>query len=655
MFYIFMFFLSLGGIAYLWWVRRKELGSHPGILKEAIHGSVGLIIYGVLGLVAFLSLLFTSVVIPNGNEIAVLDRVYFCTSIKDGRNVAIEGECGRQARIIMPGFKASLFIRVLNHVSFVDMVDVPDGRYAILVAKDGVKLDEGQVAAKPWPLGVNTFRNEDGKEVTGDMLDATFFLTDGRGRKGQQTTVLTPGRYPINPFLWDLDSNANLRRTSIPPGHVGYVRSAIDERTIPAFFSHSGEPVDCNVPPVERDIGQLKAVLVSVGCRGVWNKPLPTGEYYLNKHVYDVTPLDTRMQNWTYRGGYTSRVIDLTVGEDGSIHQQETKSEVPVDEKAAGEAIAVKVEGWTVHQELRLQARVRPEDAPLVGAAVGNLEQVEDRIITPQVRSAIRNVGGSRIMVKNTAAYEDALSEMDSFKARLILLKDASTDVGLSPEQRQSELAQVERHIANFQLPDPNREIVRPTRVLDFQNERATLERIVAEEIRKLGSEAGIEVVGVTFGNADIPPELLVARKIEQLSGQLRMAYTQMRAAHVQRQATEAAKARADQQKALVEAQIGVERSQLGIQQKQNEGTAERRFMEEQAKGQEAQAVVLGKDRVAMLRALEMLLGKPEILTALKLPTTMVVGSNGLEGLGAVLGGTQLFGGVPKEEVSVKK
>jgi hypothetical protein len=73
-------------------------------------------------------------------------------------------------------------------------------------------------------------------------------------------------------------------------------------------------------------------------------------------------------------------------------------------------------------------------------------------------------------------------------------------------------------------------------------------------------------------------------------------------------------------------------------------GRAERQFLEEIAKGQLAQANVLGQDRVAMLQALEKVLGSLERQPSLVelmgklVPNTVVTGS-GLEGAAAILGG----------------
>ena len=41
------------------------------------------------------------------------------------------------------------------------------------------------------------------------------------------------------------------------------------------------------------------------------------GAYYLNRHAYDVTLVDTRVQTWEYRGGYRRRIIDLSIDQAG--------------------------------------------------------------------------------------------------------------------------------------------------------------------------------------------------------------------------------------------------------------------------------------------------------------------------------------------------
>ena len=657
--WVILFLAAIVSLLVFWRLRRNAYHATEGRAKELILHGWAWLVYPILGFIALLSVFQTSTLNPGGSQYAQFERTYFCRSIADGRNVALPDECGRQAAIAMPGFQVSFMVNVLNTITYHEMLDVSDGQYVTLSARDGLKLDEGQVAAKPWPLGLTTFTNAKGKEVTGNMLDAAFFLSDGMGRKGPQATILPPGRYTPNTFLWEIGKDlqvagtdgkmvqVSLLRHTIKPGFVGVIKSAIDSDVVPSFMMKAGDAVVCGAHMAqEQSLDQIKAVLVPAACRGVWKETLHPGDYFINERVYQITEVDTRVQNWTFEGGYTRRSIDLSVEDDGSIKQVPATAEIPKPPNAAGPSIAVKVEGWTVHQDVRLQARALPEYAALVVAAVGGLKEVEDRIIVPQVFSVLRDIGGSRITVSNTVAYDEVKSELAALNARLGLLKDSNTDIGLSPEQRASEIALLEKQIAGLHLPDPNEKITRPTRVLDFQNEREALQALVAREIQKIGRGAGIEIVNVTFGNADIPAELLVSRKMEQLAGQLRNANLQMRTAWVLRQATEAAKARSSQQSSLVTAQIKVETSKLGIESRTNDGRAEQAYLEALAQGQSAQANVLGPDRVLMFNIVDALLKHPEAINALHLPSTLTIGQGGgLDGLATILGGTKLFGG----------
>jgi regulator of protease activity HflC (stomatin/prohibitin superfamily) len=151
---------------------------------------------------------------------------------------------------------------------------------------------------------------------------------------------------------------------------------------------------------------------------------------------------------------------------------------------------------------------------------------------------------------------------------------------------------------------------------------------------------------GFRLGESAIPPELLLARQREQLAEQLKRAFVQEQAAQEQRQKTEQARAAAEQQNTLVTAQINLQKSQLFVNQRDNDGAAEQKYLERVAAGQKSQTEVLRQERVAMLKALEMILEKPQVLQALasvKLPGTMVVGSSSgfnLDSVAAILKGS---------------
>jgi hypothetical protein len=156
-----------------------------------------------------------------------------------------------------------------------------------------------------------------------------------------------------------------------------------------------------------------------------------------------------------------------------------------------------------------------------------------------------------------------------------------------------------------------------------------------------------VEIKQVRLGESAIPPELLVARRRQQLAGQLTATYEQEQKTQLQRQATEQARATADQQKDLVTAQISVQVAKQNLEKRTIDGNAERQFLEALAAGQSAQAKVLGEDKVAMLTALDKVLAtlreKPELVQLMSklVPNTYVSGGGGLDGAAAIL--TQAF------------
>lgn len=534
---------------------------------------------GLAALVALFLFASTSYVVVGPNQAGHLKRIYGGADLPTGKIIAVNGEKGPQADILGPGFHFIPFVNVLHQVEQFDVVTVPNGSYGRLVANDGMATPTGTFMAPAIP--------DDRIEK---MLDGRTFLTSG-GFRGAQETVLKPGIYRLNRYLFDVEINNRTVASVVPAGFVGVIKSNVAAPGVACREekAQTADSSDAIVVPV-----------VPSGCVGIWRTVLLPGAYYLNHQAYEMTQVDTRVQTWEYRGGFRKRIIDLAIDDQGRIRQVERFVEQPTPKEAADQAIFVKIEGWDIPVELRVVVQVPPENAPLVVGGVGGLEQIEDRILTPTIRSIVRNVAGSsiRVPVRNAAG----------------------------------ELA------GQFQT--------RPTRVLDLIDNRDALESTIEQQIRVEGRKAGIEIKEVRMGEPSIPPELLVSRLREQLAEQLSRAYTRETEAQKVRLDTEAARARADQQREFVAAQIGVQVAEQRQKERQLLGQAERGYLEELAKGQNAQANVLGQDRVAYLQALEKVLAtlekKPELvnLVGKLVPNTVVTsGGDGLAGAAALLSG----------------
>lgn len=548
-------------------------------LGESAWVKVGQGLVIILGLWSIAS---TSYVNVGDQEVLLLKKHYGFSSLDGEHIIATNGEKGPQAQYMTPGWHPSFLINVLYDTERVPVVHVEKDEYGFLTALDGAPLRPDQYLADQFV---------DGHEV--DMLDAEYFLKHG-GQRGPQSSVLPPGNWRINTFLWRVD---RAKATDIPIGFVGVVKSNFmgaagfgnlkaskpdncSQKTVSTNVQ--GQATTTDKIDVAADPGKLTATLVPLGCIGVWDKALDPGRYYINDHAYSITQISTRVQTWEFKGGYKKRNIDLTLDQQGTLKQTEWSVDVPVPPGAADKAVIPRIEGWEVPQELRVLAQVTPENAPFVVASVGGLAEIENNVMVPTIRSIVRNVLGAK-----------------------------------------------DRH------------------VMDLADNRSAMEHLVEDSIRPEGLRAGIVIKEVKFGDPALPPELLVSRLRQQLAGQLQDTYRQEKLAQETRITTEQARATADQQKDLVKAQIGVQTAEQDAQAAIKRGAGARGELEQIAAGQAAQAKVLGEDRVLVITLAQEMMKtikeKPELVSLvgrLVPQTSVTVGSGGdsLGGAAAIFG-----------------
>jgi len=325
----------------------------------------------ILMVLAVLGIVTRSFVIIDSDAAGHLKRVYLASDLPSGSIIAQKGEKGPQANILGPGFHFILFGKVLYQIEELPVIEIKEGNLGFVSAKDGLPLADKQYIADAWPQ--SKFK---------EMLDANYFLTEGRGQKGPQLTVLRPGKYRLNHYLYTVSQH---RAVDVPTGKVAVVRSNVTEK------EDCPDPLDISKGASGSNVS---TPIVPQGCTGVWDKPLSPGRYYLNPKAYIPTIIPTRVQTWAYKGGYEQRQINLRVEENGTIKQIETSRRVEVPNTAADKAINVRVEGWTFPVELRVVAQVYPKDAPRVVASIGTIKDVEDRIVTPAIRDILRTIGG---------------------------------------------------------------------------------------------------------------------------------------------------------------------------------------------------------------------------------------------------------------------
>ncbi|MEM7562233.1 MAG: SPFH domain-containing protein [Pseudomonadota bacterium] len=183
-------------------------------------------------------------------------------------------------------------------------------------------------------------------------------------------------------------------------------------------------------------------------------------------------------------------------------------------------------------------------------------------------------------------------------------------------------------------------------KVLDLVEKREEIVAAVERAVVPEGLKAGITIQEVRMGEPAIPPELLVATLREQLANQLQATYKKEQDAQRERIKVERERATADQQKELVAAEIRKKAAEFTKEQLRLLGEGEKLKLLEIAKGQEAQALVLGKDAALQLAALEKALeAAKENDRIVKVPTVQVLGAEAgsFEGAAAILGSSNII------------
>jgi len=551
--------------------------------------------WGISAVVFFFCFFQTSFVIVGDMEVGHLKRIYWGDEMQPGRIIAMPWEKGPQARVLTAGFHFLPLIRVTHDLEMLDVVNVPEGKYGFLVAKDGKSMPDGQYIADAW-------------KTSDEMINALIFMgyvtnndeyKGPRGTKGPQLTVIKPGTYRINRYLFDIGGSS---ATDIPIGHVGVIKSNVGQK-------YTGDPI----LPAGVKQTNLSVPIVPKGMRGVWDTVLEPDRYYLNTKAYDVTIIPTQVQAWKYIGGYKRRFIDLKLDEQGKIEQTERTEEIPFDPNVSADyAVLLRVENWDVFQDLRVQVQVTPKNAPFVVAAAGGLKQIEDKIFTPTLRSVLRNE-----VAKNV---EDTREVWDEKEKKMV-----------------------------------TETFMRPRKVLDLLYKREATEKSVEDKLIPEGQKVGLRIMEVRLGDPVVPPELLIPGKRKQLAESLIATYKQEKTAQDERIKTQQAWAEAEQQPRLVKSQIGITVAENNAKARAQQGSGEEKYMKALARGQEAQANVLGKAAALELAVIEKVLAAAERNPDLvKYPNTLVIsggdGMGTLEGAAAILGKNNLTMGLQKSK-----
>jgi uncharacterized membrane protein YqiK len=366
--------------------------------------------------------------LPSGRIVA---RQVDCDSFQDARAfLQNAGERGPQMAVIPPG--TYRINSLLFTISMAEAVAITPGKIGVVEARDGKPLAGGRVIARQ--VECNSFQ------------DAQAFMTGG-GERGPQMSVIAPGTYRINPFLFFVQQ---VDAVDIPENKVGVVTtregSPLSEGEIagPTVAGHSmfQNPqafVDNNgskglqeqvllagryfinprfatieiVAMVDVPIAHVGVViayvgkegkdvtgdtfrhgnLVSRGEKGVWVEPLDPGKYPINPYTHKVSNVPTAnvVLNWA-TGKTEAHKLDANLS-----------------------TICVRsADGFKFNLDVSQIIHIPRNDAPKVIARFGDMSALVTQVLEPTIGNYFRNAAqGSDIIdfLKNRSVRQGEARE----------------------------------------------------------------------------------------------------------------------------------------------------------------------------------------------------------------------------------------------------
>jgi len=601
-------------------------------------------------LLAFVAiiLVWKSIVIVGGTEVAVVERKYFGAMMPQGRVVAQSNEVGIQARTLGPGLHFLIpFIYVPKKYPFTAIAETEVG---VVESIDGDPVPPGKIFAKVVE-GHNAFQ------------DGEKFLANG-GEKGPQIQILPPGTYRINPVLFKL---RKMPVTVIDKGKIGLV-TAMDGGGIPpgrllakkveghsnfengqAFLDNGGQKgpqiqillpgtyrINLDLFKVEiqsasivpaKKIGLITALdgeplpeseyvakpvpghndfqdapkfLASGGQRGPQFDVLKPGTYYINPMMFKVDPDDVVVVE---RGQVA--VVVSNVGDEPPQVKKAVEETARLEADDQGSAAVQK----------KIESRLGPG--------------IERYVVPKGFRGIQQEVAGPGFYYLNRLAYmfyivdtTNITIDWDETKqTRFDPLKVISRDgfqinvsvkvvIRVRPDQAPYMVAKIGSienlilHVIHPMIDSSFRNQASSTSAMNFMQDRQDEQRKAEERARLELERYHVECVSVLICQITLPQDLMDTQTKKIIAEQQRAMYAAQQEAEQTRIATEKTRSEADQQKNLVEAEIGVkiaeQNKQKAIRFAEGESESIRLKAEGEAKGIRAKGEAEGAKILAI-------------------------------------------------------
>ncbi|MDR1534437.1 MAG: hypothetical protein LBU64_04985 [Planctomycetota bacterium] len=274
-------------------------------------------------------------------------------------------------------------------------IEPDNDQIAILIRKTGTNLGPGEIiAGRPGQKGIQPIPLPEGRHFYNpydwdwEFTDVTIIpagslgvitrlygdeappgaIIAPPGCRGIAEDILRPGKYRINPYAEKVDV---FEAITIRPGHVGVVALLSGRDSL-----YGGLAAD-----------QENVFVVAEGVKGVQEKSLGPGTYFLNPYIFAVTEVNLQSQRFELQGD--DAISFLTQ------------------------------DGFTVVVEGTLEFAVTREKAPQLTHQVGDMDDMLKKIILPKARGFSR-IEGSKHPAIDFIVGETRQGFQDSLEKHLI-------------------------------------------------------------------------------------------------------------------------------------------------------------------------------------------------------------------------------------------
>ncbi|NLF94451.1 MAG: hypothetical protein GX564_11255 [Oligosphaeraceae bacterium] len=374
---------------------------------------------------------------------------------------------------------------VLYEVDILPAINIPIGKVGVVTSKIGRALPEGAIIA-PDQESQGVWRN-----------------------------VLGPGLYRLNPMGYKVDI---VDAINIPIGYVGVITSQTGAAAAPGAFA-------------------------SIGEKGVLKDILQPGLYYLNPRAYQVNVIEIGMNQVSMTGKQGSVIeVKKQIETTSDALQAISANTLNIQQKARqnyfqrsdmvsqgatpgrGQDVVYNIssfvefpsrDGFKIMMDMTVEFELMPENVSRIYMLFGDLPQVVEKIILPQILSASRLKGSTYkaqdfIMGDGRETFQKNLRQelVNTMKEKSIIIHNAiirnvSIPQNILQPIQDSSIA-VEQNLTNISLQETAKmQAELNTQQAMIQQKRKQVEQETKRRVAEIAANEK-QTVRMTLANADL-------------------------------------------------------------------------------------------------------------------------------------------------------